>query len=49
MDGHEHDRLRQPRNDPYIGMKRLICLLKLHFIPRFYVFDKEHKAIDNVS
>jgi hypothetical protein len=42
-------RLRQAQNDPYIGTKRLIYLLKSHFIPHFHVLDKEHKTRDNVS
>jgi hypothetical protein len=47
--GTSTDRLRQARNGPYRGTKRLIYLLKLYFILHFHVLDKEHKARDNVS
>jgi hypothetical protein len=42
MGGHEHGPFKT-------GTKRLIYLLKSHFIPHFHVLYKEHKARDNTS
>jgi hypothetical protein len=42
MDGHECDLFKA-------GTKRLVYLLKSHFLPHFHVLDKEHKVIDNDS
>jgi hypothetical protein len=47
--GKSTTRLRQARNGPYRGTKRLIYLLKPYFIPHFHILDKEYKARDNAS
>jgi hypothetical protein len=49
MGGHEHGPFKADTKRPYRGTKRLIFLLKPHFIPHFHILDKEHKARDNAS
>jgi hypothetical protein len=44
-------RLRQSHKMTHIyrGAKSVIYSLKPHFIPHFYVLDKEHKARDDTN